>query len=66
MVVVKTMQIKTPERLTRSVKYILNPKKTNVPYVETEKYFPVTLVLLQSFPKNLFQCKIEKKTERTE
>ena len=27
-VVVKTMQIKTPERLTRSVKYILNPKKT--------------------------------------
>ena len=53
-VVVKTMQIKTPERLTRSVKYILNPKKTNVPYVETEKYFPVTLVLLQSFPKNLF------------
>ena len=54
MVVVKTMQIKTPERLTRSVKYILNPKKTNVPYVETEKDFPVTLVLLQSFPKNLF------------
>ena len=53
-VVVKTMQIKTPERLTRSVKYILNPKKTNVPYVETEKEFPVTLVLLQSFPKNLF------------
>ena len=41
-VVVKTMQIKTPERLTRSVKYILNPKKTNVPYVETEKDFPVT------------------------
>ncbi|WP_254066799.1 helical hairpin domain-containing protein [Lactococcus raffinolactis] len=42
MVVVKTMQIKTPERLTRSVKYILNPKKTNVPYVETDKDFPVT------------------------
>lgn len=41
-VVVKTMQIKTPERLTRSVKYILNPKKTNVPYVETEKDFPVS------------------------
>src|SRR5574342_570439 len=41
-VVVKTMQIKTTKRLTRSVKYILNTKKTNVPYVETEKDFPVT------------------------